>query len=76
MVDLDDEKLWAIALNGHPLASALAFVVLDERLGGKISELKRKLDEMDAPHRKGSAGANPAGSKAGGELYGRKKGGK
>ena len=71
-VDMDDEKLWAIVLNGHPLASALALVVLDERIGEKISELKRKLDEMDAPHRKGSAGANPAGSRIGGALYGRK----
>jgi len=51
---MDDETLWAIALNGSPMAAAFALAILDERLGGKISELKKKLDEMDTPHRKNS----------------------
>ena len=69
---MDDETLWAIALNGSPMAAAFALAILDERLGGRISELKRKLDEMDAPHRKsGLAGEIPAGSRKGGVAYGR-----
>jgi len=54
MGKMDDETLWAIVINGSPMAAAFALAILDERLGGKISELKRKLDEMDAPHRRSS----------------------
>lgn len=75
---MDDDTLWAIVINGSPIAAAFALAILDKRLGGKISELKRKLDEMDdphrmdAPHRKsGVAGAIPAGSRKGGVVYGR-----
>jgi hypothetical protein len=69
---VDDETLWAIALNGSPIAAAIALAILDERLGGKISELKKKLDEMYAPHRRsGMAGEIPAGSRKGGVTYGR-----
>lgn len=70
---MDDDTLWAIVINGSPMAAAFALAILDKRLGGKISELKRKLDEMDAPHRKsGVAGAIPAGSKnLRGVAYGR-----
>lgn len=41
---IDSEKLWEIVMNGSPTAAAIALLVLDEQLGGKILELKRKLE--------------------------------
>ena len=43
---IDNEKLWKLITNGSPTVAAMALLVLDERLGGKILELKKKLEEM------------------------------
>lgn len=40
---MEKEKLWQIALNGEPFASAVALALLDKELGGKLSELLEKI---------------------------------
>ena len=40
------DDLWCIATSSSPLTSALALTVLDKLLGGKISELTKKLQEV------------------------------
>ena len=42
---MDIKKLWDCALYGSPVVSAMALAVLDRQLGGKISELRRKIKE-------------------------------
>jgi len=46
---MDKETLWYIALNGSPMASAFALAKLDDLLGGKILELKRKIEGAPSP---------------------------
>jgi|GEM_PF-2794818 hypothetical protein len=41
---IDSEKLWKLVTNGSPTVAAMALLVLDEQLGGKISELKKKME--------------------------------
>ena len=40
---LSNEELWNLAFTGSPVTAALALTVLDERLGGKVSELAKKI---------------------------------
>ena len=42
---VDVNKLWDYALHGSPVVSAMALAILDKLLGGKISELKKRIKE-------------------------------
>jgi len=41
--ELTDDKLWDMVFTSSPTTAALALVILDMRLNGKISELVNKL---------------------------------
>jgi len=40
---MDIEKLWLLVFHGSPMTAALALVLLDRELNGKITELAEKI---------------------------------
>ena len=48
-MEIDKAKLWHVALHGSVTNAAMALVILDKEMDGKISELKNKvLGDKDA----------------------------